>query len=276
MIASTRALAPTAPGPASAYFDLQASWGITKHFGGIVATDTLLAHCGVNASARLLEVGCGVGSTPCHAAQALGCRVVAVDRSAQMLAWARRRILRLGLESRVRLAGADAQALPFPDSSFDAVICESVLAFVPDPARALAEYARVVRPGGCVGVAEGVWLKPPPPALEGYLERALGGARFLTVDGWADLLAGAGLTIVAAERHRSSALEQWRAEYSHRDAADLRDYARAWRTFATGLAASAPLRRYIRAVWPSSLSIFRVFDSFGYGICVGKKGAHPC
>lgn len=264
---------PTHPGPAAAYFELQATWGITKHFGGTAATDTLLSRCGVGPESRLLEVGCGVGITPCHAAQRLGCQVVAVDLSERMLSWARRRARRLRLDRQVSLAAAAAQELPFPDDSFDAVICESVLAFMPDPARALAEYTRVARPGGYVGVTEGVWLKPPPPALESYLSRTLGGARFLPADGWAALLGGAGLCMVSAERHRIGARDQWRDDLSRLDAADLLDYARAWGSFLTRLATSPQLRRYVRTVWPSSPAIFRVFDSFGYGIFVGRKGS---
>ena len=59
------------------------------------------------------------------------------------------------------LGVADAQCLPFADRTFDAVICESVTAFVPGKLRAVAEYARVMRPGGYVGLAEGTWLTPP-------------------------------------------------------------------------------------------------------------------
>jgi SAM-dependent methyltransferase len=246
---------------------------MTKHFGGTDATDTLLARCAVGAGARLLEVGCGVGITPCHAAQTLGCSIVAVDLSERMIGWARRRARRLGLEDRISFAAADAQALPFADGSFDAVICESVLAFVPDPARALAEYTRVARPGGYVGVTEGAWLKAPPPALAAYLARTLGGARFLHPDGWAALLRGAGLTVVSAEQRRIRVIDQWRDDIGRLDVADLADYARAWRSFLAGLATSASFRRYVRTAWPTSPSVFRVFDAFGYGIFVGRKQA---
>jgi SAM-dependent methyltransferase len=269
--------APVAERPAAleqpaAYFDLQASWGITKHFGGTPATDALLTRCAIGPDSRLLEVGCGVGITACHAARSRGCHIVAVDLSEPMIGWARRRARRLQLEEQIRFAAADAQQLPFPDSSFDAVICESVLAFVPDPGRALAEFVRVARPGGYIGVTEGIWLRPPPPALAAYLTRTLGGAHFLPLEDWAELLQRAGLTATSTEPHRIRALDQWRDDASRRDAADLLDYARAWRSFLAGLATSATLRRYVRTVWPSSPSIFRVFDSFGYGIFVGRKG----
>lgn len=257
--------------PHVTYFDLQASWGFTKHLGGVAATDALLSGCRVGAGSELLEIGCGVGITPCYAAQTRGCRVVALDLSERMISWAQRRVRRLHLADRVVFACADAQRLPFPDNSFDTVICESVLAFVPDQRRALAEYARVTRPGGYVGLAEGVWLAPPPPELEAYMARAMGGARFLSPDAWAALVQGADLTVVSADRHRVRPAGQWRGEVARLDRADLADYARAWRTFLSLLAMSAAFRRYIRALWPSSPSILRMFDFFGYGIFVGRK-----
>ncbi|MEN9936422.1 MAG: hypothetical protein RLZZ387_3001 [Chloroflexota bacterium] len=259
------------PAPSVAYFDLQASWGFTKHLGGTTATDTLLTCCRVGADTRLLEIGCGVGITPCYAAQTRGCRVAAVDLSERMIGWARRRVLRLNLADRITFTTADAQHLPFPDHSFDAVICESVLAFVPDQHRALAEYARVTRPGGYVGLAEGAWLAPPPPELEAYLARAMGGAHFLSPDDWATLLQSSGLAVISAEPHRVRPREQWRGEVSRLDRSDLPDYVRAWRTFLALLVSSAEFRHYIRTLWPSSPHVFRMFDYFGYGIVVGRK-----
>lgn len=259
--------------PSLTYFELQASWGFTKHLGGMLATDALLAHCGVGDDTRLLEIGCGVGITACHAAQDFGCRVVAVDLSERMIAWARRRVDRLALAHKISLATADARRLPFPDESFDAVICESVLAFVPEPGAALAEFARVTRPGGSVGVTEGVWRKPPPLELEAYLVRATGGAHFLSTDAWTALVRNAGLTITAAECRRLSALAQWRDDLARLSRSDLGDYARAWRALLTGLVTSPALRGYVASVWPTSPAIFRMFDWFAYGIFVGRKEA---
>ena len=88
---------------------------------------------------RLLDVGGGTGN------YALALRdedwdVVVSDRSAEMLA----RAAAKGLET----VEADAQALPFDDASFDALICVSMLHHVDDRPRALAEQRRVLRPGG--------------------------------------------------------------------------------------------------------------------------------
>lgn len=89
----------------------------------------------------VLEVGCGTGRVLSRLAP-LARRAVGVDLSEGMLAHARAR----GLDVRQ----GDATALPFDDASFDAAVSFKVLAHVEDLPRALAEMARVVRPGGVV------------------------------------------------------------------------------------------------------------------------------
>ena len=257
---------------APSYFDLQATWGVTKHFGGTDTTDALAALCGIGRDAYVLDVGCGTGLTPCYLAQTIGCRVVGVDLSEHMIAWSRRRARRARLDGQVAFAVADAQCLPFDDHTFDAVICESVTAFVPDKPRAVREYARVVEPGGAVGLAEGIWIAPPPADLAAYLARVMGGADFLPPDAWSDLLAGAGLVDLVAQRSTISARRQWKSELARLDREERQDYLRAWQTFGSLLVTSPPFRQYLRELWPPR-SIFRLFDYFGYGLFVGRKPA---
>jgi SAM-dependent methyltransferase len=111
----------------------------------------LVELAGVTAGQAVLDVACGTGVVARAAADSVGPsgRVVGVDLNPAMLAVARR--LRSDLEWRQ----ADAGALELPDASFDVVLCQSGLMFVSDVVRALREMARVVRPGGTVGVQ--VW-----------------------------------------------------------------------------------------------------------------------
>lgn len=88
---------------------------------------------------RVLDVGSGGGFVA--AGLDVGAHIVAVDRS--------RRALEDATSAGVSpVAAADAAHLPFTDGSFDAVICSEVLEHVPDPAKAIAEAARVSAPGG--------------------------------------------------------------------------------------------------------------------------------
>jgi SAM-dependent methyltransferase len=93
--------------------------------------------------------------------------VIGVDPSEGQLAYARGRAGTKGAEFRV----ADAQALPFPDKSFDAASMALVIVFIPDPAKAARELARVVRPGGVVATymwefPDGFPLAPLAPAMK--------------------------------------------------------------------------------------------------------------
>jgi SAM-dependent methyltransferase len=252
------------------YFDLQATWGVTKHFGGTDTTDVLAALCHIDQDAYVLDVGCGTGMTPCYLAETIGCRVVGVDISERMIAWSRRRAQRARLVDRVTFAVADAQKLPFCDRTFDAIISESVTAFVGDKRCAVSEYVRVARSGGLVGLMEGTWDAPPPAELSAYLARVMAGADFQPPDAWTKLLVGAGLTDLVAQPCTISARRQWKGELQRMGRDERQEYLQAWKTFGSLLLTSAAFRRYLRELWPPR-SAFHLFDYFGYGIFVGRK-----
>ena len=118
---------------------------------------------GLHAGDRLLDLGCGGGR---HAFEALrrGASVVALDRDGDELFDA------LTIMAAMAEAGetvsiangaatqGDALALPFPDASFDRVIAAEVLEHIPADTAALAELARVLRPGGTIAVTVPRWL----------------------------------------------------------------------------------------------------------------------
>jgi SAM-dependent methyltransferase len=92
-----------------------------------------------------LDVGCGTGAlTQTIAARSKPASVTGLDPSDRFIAYARRQTH----DRRVRFQTGDAQALPFPDMMFDAVVAGLVLNFIPNPARAVAEMKRVLRAGG--------------------------------------------------------------------------------------------------------------------------------
>ncbi|MGC5020861.1 class I SAM-dependent methyltransferase [Micromonospora sp. DT47] len=94
---------------------------------------------------RWLDVGCGTGAlTSTILARAEPAHVAGVDRSEGFVAHARTRVG--GARSAFHVG--DARSLPLPDRSVDVVVSGLALNFVPDPARAVAEFARVVRPAG--------------------------------------------------------------------------------------------------------------------------------
>ena len=145
------------------FFDFAAEVGLTKHIGGVKATEEMVELCHIGEGSYVLDVGCGAGVTPSFIAKKYGCKVVGVDISEGMIQKSQERAKREGVADRVEFRVADAQDLPFEDDLFDAVITESVTAFPEDKQKAVDEYARVTKPGGYVGLNESTWLKVPPP-----------------------------------------------------------------------------------------------------------------
>lgn len=152
------------------FFDFAAEAGLTKHFGSVEATDKMVELCQIDPASYVLDVGCGVGATPCYLAKKNGCRVVGVDILPKMVKRSNERAVKMSVTDRVKFRVADAQDLPFEDGRFDAVITESVTSFPEDKQLAVNEYTRVIKPGGFVGLNESTWLKEPPPRnwLSGY------------------------------------------------------------------------------------------------------------
>jgi ubiquinone/menaquinone biosynthesis C-methylase UbiE len=96
---------------------------------------------------RWLDVGCGNGAfTEMLVERCRPMAVTGIDPSAEQIAYARQR---LGSDA-ARFEAGDAMALPYADAGFDAAVMALVIFFVPDPAKSVAEMARVVRPGGNV------------------------------------------------------------------------------------------------------------------------------
>jgi demethylmenaquinone methyltransferase/2-methoxy-6-polyprenyl-1,4-benzoquinol methylase len=114
---------------------------------------------------RVLDVATGTGMVA-FAVAARGCQVVGLDQSEDMLGRARAKLAAApGLAQRVEFVAGQAEQLPFADGQFDALTFTYLLRYVDDVAATLAELARVVRPGGRIGMVEfGV---PSQPVLRG-------------------------------------------------------------------------------------------------------------
>jgi ubiquinone/menaquinone biosynthesis C-methylase UbiE len=253
--------------PEFSYFELQAYWGGTKHYGGLKATRELIELLGLGEEKYVLDVGCGVGSTACYIAKRYGCKVVGIDISYKMLDWAKKRTKREKVEKQVELMVADAQSLPFKDNIFDSVICESVTSFVEDKPKAVREYIRVTKPEGCVGLNEGTWLNEKPPQdLVEYLSLTTGVKKILTCKGWAGLLENSGLRLTEARVYKINNLSQFIDEMRQ---LGFRDFLMGWGRFMSLFIKSQSFRKYLKELMPYSKNIRNMFNYLGYGIYIG-------
>lgn len=153
-----------------------------------------------------LEVGVGTGlNLPLYPEKV---RLTGIDLSTAMLAIARHQAGLL--DHPVELREADAHALPFPDASFDTVVCTFSLCAIPDDRRAVAEMKRVLRPGGRLLLADHVagslW---PVRAVQRLLEVVTvpqGGEHFLRRP--YDLVRAEGLEIERQQRFNLGIVER--------------------------------------------------------------------
>ncbi|MDP9373069.1 MAG: class I SAM-dependent methyltransferase [Chloroflexota bacterium] len=113
------------------------------------ATEAIVTAAGVGPGLRVLDLASGTGEPALTLAEAVGPggQDTATDQAPEMLAVAEEEARARGLTN-IAFRQGDAEALPFPDRSFDAVTCRFGIMFFPDPARALREVRRVLAPGG--------------------------------------------------------------------------------------------------------------------------------
>jgi SAM-dependent methyltransferase len=133
----------------------------------VLVAEQLCDTADLHAGWRVLDVATGTGNGAIAAAR-LGCTAVGVDYVPALLERGRGRAAAESLD--VELLEGDAESLPFPDGSFDAVTSVFGCMFAPDHAQAAAELLRVCRPGGTIALAS--WT---PDGFIGELFRTVAG-----------------------------------------------------------------------------------------------------
>ena len=172
------------------------------HPGGERLTRRLAELAGIERGQRVLDVACGCGATALLLAREFDCDVVGVDLGERALAQAADAARAAGLQAGARFVLGDAEALPLPDGVFDAALSECSLCTFPDKRRAIAEMARVVRPGGTIAIADVTAdLSALPAPLRSAAARVACIADARSADDCASLLRGAGCAPVAIEAH---------------------------------------------------------------------------
>jgi sarcosine/dimethylglycine N-methyltransferase len=146
----------------------------------------------------VLETACGVGGTARYLAAQRGASVVATNIARSQLAIAADWTRNAEGAGRIRYEFADYHALPFPAASFDVYWCQDSLLFSTDKPRALAEAARVVRPGGVIAISDLTVVGIPAPDAAALLSE-ISAAGFWSAEDYRHGLTAAGFEGIVVE-----------------------------------------------------------------------------
>ncbi|MGH3159783.1 MAG: class I SAM-dependent methyltransferase [Streptosporangiaceae bacterium] len=176
--------------------------GDSYHPGGATLTRRLADALTLTPGTRVLDVAAGRGSTALFLAGTYDVRVDGVDYAAANVAAAQQAAKAAGLTGKARFTTGDAEKLPCPDGTYTAAVCECALCTFPDKPKAAAEFARILRPGGRLGIADVTADQDRLPAeLTGLGARIACIADARPLDDYAAILTAAGLRILRTERH---------------------------------------------------------------------------
>jgi arsenite methyltransferase len=180
--------------------------GDELHPGGEATTRRALELIGLRPGARLLDVASGRGDSALLAAREFGCLVTGLEYGRDAVRGAQQAVDAAGLGRRVGFTAGDAEAMPFADAEFDAVLCECSLCTFPNKRRATDEMRRVLRPGGRLALADVVVDRRRLPAeLDGAFAVIACVGEALSRRGYEALLADAGFRLIATESRAEDA-----------------------------------------------------------------------
>lgn len=203
------------------YQDVLAMVGAgSAHPGGMLSTIQWIESLPLTPDSQVLEVGCGTGRTLSLLAARYNCDCTGVDVRKTMIDKARERSRLSGVS--IRFEVADAMALPFKSDNFDLVFTESVNVFVADIAGALAEYLRVLRPGGRYLDVEMALMSPVDKQWKEEVNRVYGARTVPDIRGWKKHLTAAGLVDVRVVQSKPvDPMDMVKADSAHPETVDL-------------------------------------------------------
>lgn len=181
--------------------------GDVFHPGGLALTHHLGDVIGLGPGDRVLDVACGRGASAVHLAQGFGCHVTGLDYGPENVAAAQAHAVDRGVAHRTAFRQGDAEGLPFDDGTFDAVISECSFCTFPDKVAAAAEMARVLRPGGRLGLTDMTVNGPLPDDVQTLLAWVACVTGAGAPEGYVATLSAAGFVDFIVEDQRGALLD---------------------------------------------------------------------
>ena len=181
--------------------------GESFHPGGLKLTERLGSLLQLTAKSRVLDVASGTGASALFLARHFGCQVIGIDIGHQNVLRANEAAISQNLGARVQFQHSDAERMAFEDASFDAVICECAFCTFPDKAAAASEFARVLKPGGVLGLSDLTRAPVLADQFQGLLAWIACIADAQDAERYAAYLCAAGFTSIDVEAHNEALVE---------------------------------------------------------------------
>jgi ubiquinone/menaquinone biosynthesis C-methylase UbiE len=181
--------------------------GDSYHPGRLQLTERLGAMIDLQPGHLVLDVASGLGTSAIYLAQRFGCQVVGVDFSRQIVEQANANAAEAGISQSVQFKQGDAERLPFEDGSFDALICECAFCTFPSKPQAASQFARVLRPGGRIGLSDLTRSGPLAPELDTLMAWVACIADAQPIEEYISILTLAGFSMDQVEIHDEALAE---------------------------------------------------------------------
>ena len=173
--------------------------GESFHPGGTALTKQLAEMALAGPDDRVVDVACGTGTTAHILALEFGAQVLGIDYSAVMIDRANRQWTSPDYRYRPSFCRGNVFQLPVATASQDIVFCECALCTFPDPVLALAEFFRVLRPGGRLAISDITIEKPVPTLLQNILARNICVAGAYALETYQSMIEDAGFSNIRTQ-----------------------------------------------------------------------------
>ncbi|KAI1279366.1 delta(24)-sterol C-methyltransferase [Xylaria sp. FL0933] len=275
------------------------AWGESLHFCRFARGESfsqamvrhehfLAANMGIRNHMKVLDIGCGVGGPAREMVRFTGCHVTGLNISEYQLKRADNYSKRDGLSQKLKFVHGDFMAMPFPDSSFDAVYAFEATVHAPSLQGVYSEIRRVLKPGGVVGIYE--WLMTNEydnnnlahRRIRIDIEQAFGISNMVKISECLGAIESAGLEL---EVHRDLAIENDGLDYAPwywpmgtdlRYAQTTWDFISALKKSRWGVKAASVLLGLLASVGVVPVGARKTLDTMGKGadalVTAGRQG----